>query len=83
MKTSLTAGLSAQEKNELERDFHASAHLRNRIIDVLKDKAESNRRDTRSKDRYVEASWAYLQADSIGYERALFEVISLLSSKTP
>lgn len=82
MKTSLTAGLKGEEKDEIVSSFLASARLRERLIYVLTNKLESDRREVRSKNTYESPSWGYVQADFIGYERAISELISLLSSKT-
>lgn len=81
MKTSLTSGLDEQAKDEMEREFGASARLRERLIYILENKMETNKKEVRSKENYQNPSWAYLQADGIGYERAISELISLLSSK--
>lgn len=80
MKTSLSKGLDAQRKGELEANFKASALFRETLSSLLEAKVDTLRRDLRKKEGYVDASWAYRQADGIGYERAIFEVISLLSS---
>jgi hypothetical protein len=79
MKTSWKAGLNKDEAAEIEQDFISSAHLRKRLSDILNDKINAKRTETLSKDLYQNPSWAYLQADAVGYERALNEVISLLS----
>jgi hypothetical protein len=81
MKTILTAGLSDLQSEEVTREFSQSGVLRERLIDVLNGKKESLRSEVRSKASYESPSWAYLQADANGYERAISEVISLLSSK--
>jgi hypothetical protein len=81
MKTILTAGLSDLQSEEVTREFSQSGVLRERLIDVLNGKKESLRSEVRSKTSYESPSWAYLQADANGYERAISEVISLLSSK--
>lgn len=82
MKTSLVSGLSPQDAEEISLAFKASARLRERLIYVLENKLENDKKTLRSRDAYVNASWPYLQADAIGYERAISELISLLSSKT-
>lgn len=81
MKTTWTAGLKPETADEMRRDFGASALLRERLEEILTEKIESRRRITRGPDQYNNASWGYLQADAIGYERALVEIISLISSK--
>lgn len=81
MKTSITSGLSKEKSEEVVREFNASGILRDRLIDVLNVKKESLRTEVRSKTSYDNPSWAYFQADANGYERAISELISLLSSK--
>ena len=80
MKTVWTSGLNAEKKEEIERDFISSSGMRERLTAILSDKITSKRSETLSKDLYNSPSWAYQQADAIGYERALNEVISLISS---
>lgn len=81
MKTSLTAGLTKEKATEVRSEFVHSVHLRERLIDVLNGKKASYRSEVTSKTSYDSPSWPYFQADSIGYERAIDEIISLLMSK--
>lgn len=81
MKTIWTAGLNPVQSDELRRDFGASAVIRERLEVLLMDKIETRRRITRGPEQYDNPSWAYLQADAVGYERALIEIVSLISSK--
>lgn len=81
MKTLITNGLAKDKAEEVRREFNASGILRDRLIDVLNVKKESLRSEARSKSSYDNPSWAFFQADANGYERAISEVISLLSSK--
>lgn len=78
MKTSITAGLDDQQKEEVISSFLASATFRERLATILQKKIDANSKEVRSKDAYGIANWAYLQADAVGYERALEEVCSLL-----
>ena len=78
MKTTLTAGLSAQTKEEVKASFSAGVAFRIQLSRVLDKKINANKDQTLSKEAYEKPSWAYLQADAVGYERALREVISLL-----
>lgn len=82
MKTVWTKGLKVQEREEITRDFQASAMLRKRLIVLLRDKIDAGRTCSTSKERYESPSWAYIQADEVGYGRALQEVISLLFSES-
>lgn len=82
MKTTWVAGLSPQEKEEITLAFQASGRFRERLNTLLLDKVEGSRKEARNVEGYEKASWPYFQADKMGYERALFEVISLISSKS-
>jgi hypothetical protein len=80
MKTIWIKGLDSQQEIEMKRDFTAAAHLRKRLEVILIEKYKANQQETRNKAGYESPSWAYFQADSRGYERAIFEIISLISS---
>ena len=82
MKTALLKGLKKDQAAEIEQDFKAAAYLRERLTAILEEKVDALRRDIRQKTTYESPSWAYVQADYIGYERAIYEVISLLSSNS-
>ncbi len=79
MKTDWLKGLDAQQKIECKSEFVGAARLRERLTALLEAKAESKRIATRSGNAYDNPNWALLQADAIGYEKALYEVISLIS----
>lgn len=79
MKTSWTTGLDSEATKEMQREFNASAVLRKRLIEIIRDKERVSREQLRSRSEYEKLSWAYLQADGMGYERALNEIISLIS----
>lgn len=78
MKTVLTKGLTTEQKEEIKRDFLASTLLRERLQAIIKEKGELAHKASITKDNYLSPNWAYLQADSVGYQRALEEVFSLL-----
>lgn len=78
MKVALTKGLNAQQKEELSRDFAASAILRKRLIYLLQEEIRVQRAKARSEDMYDKASWSLYQADSIGFERACEKFIGML-----
>lgn len=80
MKTILTKGLSKERAVELESDFKASAFFRERLAATLEDKVNTLRKEIRQKNAYDSPSWAYVQADYIGFERAIYEIISLISN---
>lgn len=80
MKTAWTKGLTKEQEVELRKDFVASAILRKRLIHLIEEKQRVSNSIRTSKDSYANPNWAYLQADAVGYERALNEIISLLSA---
>ena len=79
MKTVWTKGLDKEHINELRGDFTSSLVTRKRLEVLLSGKISDALKGTRTKDGYDCPNWAYKQADSVGYQRALHEVISLLS----
>lgn len=79
MKTTWTKGLSGQAKIDCQMDFVGAASLRERLKALLLEKAEQSRTSMRASYTYDNPNWALVQADAIGYEKALFEVISLIS----
>lgn len=80
MKTSITAGLSKERQEEVRGAFTASSAFRERLTEILDKKINTTKTSKTSLESYESPSWAYLQADANGYERAIREVISLLSS---
>lgn len=82
MRTVWTAGLKGNELSEIKKDFAQSIYLRKRLTDILQGRIESTREKLVSSDTYMSPSWAHLQADGVGYERALREVINLLESES-
>lgn len=79
MKTVWLKGITAtQAKSEIKQEYLKSAPLRGRLKEILEEKIEAKRGDVRKNNTYDSPSWALVQADAIGYERALSEVISLI-----
>jgi hypothetical protein len=79
MKSTWTKGLTPEQMIELKKDFVGSVILRKRLQQIIEDKLKSSRNVGMAKETYGNPSWAYLQADSKGFERALSEIISLIS----
>lgn len=78
MKSSWTKGLAEDERKELEMHFNSSALLRKRLETILEQKDRSADIAAIVKDGYESPSWAYKQADTQGYRRALKEIAELL-----
>ncbi len=81
MKHSLTNGLDVDAKSDLEGTFIAALLLRKRLAVVLAKKIEDARAGSVKKEKYDCANWAYLQANNVGYERAMRELIEMMEIK--
>lgn len=79
MKTVWTTGLSSDDtKKDIAESFSQGALLRRRLSELLQDKMDTEVVARTKREDYESPSWAYKQADSSGYLRALREVISLI-----
>lgn len=78
MKTSWTAGLNEEQKQRMKEDYQGSIGMRMRLKELLENKKSSIRVSNLSRDAYNSPSWSLLQADGVGYERAMNEIISLI-----
>lgn len=81
MKTVWIKGLDPDQTKDIRADFISAQLLRKRLTEILEEKINSKRTLIRNSENYEKANWPYLVSDSIGYERALAEVISLLENK--
>lgn len=81
MKTSLLKGLNQQDRDEIKGLFIQSLRLRQQLIKTLEEKVKSAETDILTKESYDSPSWAYKQADYIGYKRGITEIISLLTNE--
>jgi hypothetical protein len=79
MKVAITKGLDKDEAKDMRAAFNAAQILRKRIISILTENIDAKRRDSVNNAGYESPNWALKQADTIGYERAVRELISLLS----
>ena len=79
MKTCWTRGLESDVHPEMKQLFKESLVIRERLRVLLEEKIEESVKESRSKANYASAAWPYKQADHRGYERALAEIISIIS----
>lgn len=80
-KTSWTAYVKDPDrKKEIEQSFRSASVMRKRLIEMLERKQRLSRENSMYEEGYDCPNWAYKQADARGYERALSEVISLLTN---
>lgn len=68
-------------KEEFEKRCKEVEDLFDHFALVLSRTLEAHKADIKRPKQYDVANWAYKQADSIGYQRALEEAISLLKIK--
>lgn len=79
MKSSWIAGLTKDQEKELRADYISAFGMRKRLVELLNKKIDVKRESVLSIDQYASPSWSMLQADAIGYERAMKEIILLIS----
>lgn len=82
MKISWTQNLDKELQVDIRQNFKESLVMRRRLEEMLLEKVVSSQRQGRSKAAYDNPNWPYLQADARGYERALQDVIELISEKS-
>ena len=70
-----------QDPKEFEKRCKASKDILEHFALVLDKVLEAHKADLKQPKQYDVANWAYKQADSIGYQRALEEAIKLLNIK--
>ena len=80
MKTVWTEGLEPDVAKEIRGDFISSHLVRKRLKKIVEDKIATSHASLRQKDIYDKPNFGVLAADSIGYERAMREIISLIDS---
>ena len=79
MKTTWLKGLNVQKKEAMRLSFSASADLRERLKAIAEEKVAIIHKKRITDASYESPNWAFQQADLCGYERAMEEIISLLS----
>lgn len=78
MKSSWLKGLDKDAEKEMRMAFTSSLILRQRLARILLEKEELARNNNRKSENYECPNWAYKQADLLGYERALREILNLI-----
>lgn len=78
MKSTLwTAGLEPVKKAEIQKRVEQNVVLLTRLSEILKHKCADDVRNQKSVKQYSDPNWALKQADHIGYQRALSEILNL------
>lgn len=78
MKASITTGLEAAEAKLVQAEYLSSPLLRKRLKTLLLKKQEAMRKKRLGDDNYASPNWVGLQADAVGYQRAIDEIIGLI-----
>ena len=77
MKKTWTKGAEPTLAADIEDSYGASAVLRKRLEQICQERIKASYRVGR--DEYDCPNWHLLQADGVGYTRALEEIISLIT----
>lgn len=81
MKISWTKGLDKQKASDIRQKFKESSLILARLKVMLAKSIEEKRSASTLETNYESPNWAYIQADRVGYERALRDVMELLTDK--
>lgn len=81
MKTVWYDGLDEAQKKDLRADFISAHILRKRLRKLLDDKIDTKRTAIRKDTNYEKPNWDNYMADSLGYERALNEIMTLIEDE--
>lgn len=79
MNTQWLSHLPAQDRDEFKQRIVLAAPVLERMQEVINSKLAQSTKESRSKTNYESPSWALMQADYIGYARALNELLSFIS----
>jgi hypothetical protein len=78
---SLLRGKPDTEKENIEESFKASPAFVKALVDRLEFNLDEKVKDSESTKHYLDKDWALYQADSMGYRRALREVLNLFTDR--
>lgn len=83
MNTAWTKGIrkGSQEDKDIRSSYAESFIIRKRLTQMLADKVDGKMKTAMSNDSFDSPSWAFLQAESIGYAKAMQEIIKLLDAE--
>ena len=79
MKVAWTEGLRTEDKIKVKEEFYASPGIRARLVKMLEKKIDAERKGLIARNNYDSPNWSLVQADSVGYQRAMQEVINLVT----
>lgn len=79
LSSQLLRGIKRDEVEKYKQYLIHNKELLDRIVGILKNKVQTSSNEMRSQVAYDKASWPYYQADQLGYQRALTEMVNILS----
>lgn len=77
MDSRWTAHLQGQDKTNFANEVRSAQRVLQRLALLLKQKEEAATKSHVAD--YLNSAWPYLQADKVGYTRAIQEIIQLIS----
>lgn len=83
MNSAWTKGIrkGSQEDKDIRSSYAEGFVLRKRMTQMLRDKIDLRMKSAMSNDAFDSPSWAFIQAESIGYAKAMNELINLLDAE--
>lgn len=79
MNTQWLSTISKQDREEFKQRILLAEPVLERLQEVINGKLSQSSSEILSKTNYESPSWALMQADHVGYTRALNELISFIS----
>ena len=73
--------LQGEEKKKFEELVIHNTTLLRRLTDIISRKIDTANKKNLSKQGYEDSTWAFKQADHVGYVRALNEILQLTNIK--
>jgi len=67
------------QKKQLEAKIREAREVLNVLDKIVEEKNDSSRKHSLEIKNYDNASWPYLQADAVGYQRALEQIRTYLN----
>ncbi|ADX87700.1 hypothetical protein TU12-16_00085 [Vibrio phage ICP2_2006_A] len=78
MKTVWTQGMKGEQKEQFANDFAGSKVVRDRLVEILRQRIAENREQQIKMDGFDCPNWGFKQAAYNSKEKTLLEVIDLL-----
>ena len=80
VSTLLLKGCKTKEERDTEKEYIShNKRLLDRIANIMSDKLDSSVGKMRGECSYDKPSWPQFQADQLGYQRALAEMLAIIS----